>query len=177
MKTETFTDDFFIPFLQKANKENKRLVLMGDFNINLLECGISSHVNDFVDSLESFYLLPSISLPTRITDRTRTLIDNIFFTPSKYKPLTGNLLSGISDHLPQFLIFENFHFNSCNETRYYRKWKNFDNNKFKEAFYRLDWKDILHSDSDNPDLLFESFFDRMNTLIDIHAPLKKLSNK
>ena len=130
-----------------------------------------------MDSLESFFLLPSISLPTRITDRSRTLIDNIFFTFSKYKPHSGNLLSGISDHLPQFLILENFSSNFRKEPKFYRKWKNFDTNKFKEDFHRTDWNDILQPDSENPDLLFESFFDRTNTLIDIHAPLKKLTNK
>ena len=47
------------------------------------------------DSLRSFFLLPSISLPTRITETSSTLIDNIYFTPTKYKATSGNLLYGI----------------------------------------------------------------------------------
>ena len=177
MKTETFIEDFFTPLLQKTNKEKKRLVLMGDFNINLLDYGNSVPVNRFVDSLQSLYLLPSISLPTRITDRSRTLIDNIFFTPSKYKPHSGNLLVGISDHLPQYLIFENFCVATQREVRYYRKWKNFNENRFIADFEQVDWNGMFQLHSNNPDRLFENFFEKMDTLIDVHAPLKRLSNK
>ena len=177
MKTEIFVENFFIPLLQKTNKEKKRLVLMGDFNINLLEYGNSLQVNNFIDSLQSFFLLPSISLPTRITDRSRTLIDNIFFTPSKYKPHSGNLLVGISDHLPQYLIFENFQTYKRHEVKYYRKWKNFNNANFANDFNRVGWNDMLQLYANEPDLLFEKFFMEMNTLIDKHAPLTKLSNK
>ena len=171
MKTETFIENFFIPLLQKTNKEKKRLVLMGDFNINLLEYGNSLHVNNFIDSLQSFFLLPSISLPTRITDRSRTLIDNIFFTPSKYKPHSGNLLVGISDHLPQYLVFENFKTGKQHEVKYYRKWKNFNDVKFFDDFHKVNRNDMLQSCANEPDLLFETFFKKMNSLIDVHAPL------
>ena len=150
---------------------------MGDFNINLLDYGNSVPVNRFVDSLQSLYLLPSISLPTRITDRSRTLIDNIFFTPSKYKPHSGNLLVGISDHLPQYLIFENFCVATQREVRYYRKWKNFNENRFIADFEQVDWNGMFQLHSNNPDRLFENFFEKMDTLIDVHAPLKRLSNK
>ena len=177
MKTETFIEDFFTPLLHKTNKEKKRLVLMGDFNINLLDYGNSVPVNRFVDSLQSLYLLPSISLPTRITDQSRTLIDNIFFTPSKYKPHSGNLLVGISDHLPQYLIFVNFCVEAQREIKYYRKWKNFNENRFIADFEQVDWNGMFQLHSNNPDGLFELFFEKMNTLIDVHAPLKRLSRK
>ena len=160
MKTETFIEDFFTPLLQKTNKEKKRLVLMGDFNINLLDYGNSVPVNRFVDSLQSLYLLPSISLPTRITDQSRTLIDNIFFTPSKYKPHSGNLLVGISDHLPQYLIFVNFCVEAQREIKYYRKWKNFNENRFIADFEQVDWNGMFQLHSNNPDRLFEKFFEK-----------------
>ena len=95
MKIDNFSKNFFTPFLQKVNKENKRLVLLGDFNINLLDYGTNNSTNEFADSLHSFFLLPSISLPTRITETSSTLIDNIYFTPTKYKATSGNLLYGI----------------------------------------------------------------------------------
>ena len=177
MSNGNFTENYLNPFLQKINKEDKRIVLLGDFNINLLDCGTSHVVDSFIDVLQSNFLLPSISLPTRVTDRSSTLIDNIFFTPTKFKPSSGNLLVGISDHLPQFLIFQNFKTTTFKEPRYYRMWKNFNQNNFTADFQQVDWNRLLALELDDPDISFENFFNQMNTLIDIHAPLKKLSRK
>ena len=177
MNTEIFTEDFFNRLLQKVNRENKRLVLLGDFNINLLDCGTHMPVNNFIDTLQSNFLLPSISLPTRITDRSKTLIDNIYFTPTKFKPSSGNLLVGISDHLPQFLVFQNFKTNTTKEPRYYRTWKKFDEEKFTTDFHQTDWHRLLATELNDPDKSFENFYNRLNGLIDLHAPLKKLSKK
>ena len=77
--------NYISPFLQQVSKENKRVVLLGDFNVNLLNFNDVDSVKNFVDTLESSFLLPSISLPTRVTATSSTLIDNIFFSPSKYK--------------------------------------------------------------------------------------------
>ena len=51
---------------------------MGDFNINLLNCESHPESNDFLLMLNSFFLPPCILQPTRITERSATLIDNIF---------------------------------------------------------------------------------------------------
>ena len=62
---DNFSKNYISPFLQQISKENKRLVLLGDFNINLLNFNDVDSVKNFVDTLESSFLLPSISLPTR----------------------------------------------------------------------------------------------------------------
>ena len=41
-----------------------------------------------------------MTLPTRITDRSATLIDNIFLNTQRHKQTSGNLTTSISDHLP-----------------------------------------------------------------------------
>ena len=51
---------------------------MGDFNINLLKSEENQHVNDFLNQMFSSSFYPLISRPTRITNRSATLIDNIF---------------------------------------------------------------------------------------------------
>ena len=51
---------------------------MGDFNINLLNYDNDTNVANFLDSLTSTSLLPYITQPTRITPKSKTLIDNIF---------------------------------------------------------------------------------------------------
>ena len=64
--------------MQNSIFTNKHVYLMGDFNIDLMKCN-SQHISqEFVETLMSVSLLPSISKPTRVTDRSATLIDNVF---------------------------------------------------------------------------------------------------
>ena len=80
---------------------------MGDFNVNLLNCESHPESNDFLLMLNSYFLLPCISQPTRITERSATLIDNMFSNTYAMNAISSNLASKISDHLPQFLIVDN----------------------------------------------------------------------
>ena len=52
----------------------------------------------------SHYLLPHILHPTRVTDHSATVIDNIFSNNSSYETVSGNIMTQISDHFPQFLM-------------------------------------------------------------------------
>ena len=64
--------------LDNVRKENKTTLLLGDFNIDLLKHESHTSTNEFLDSLSSKMILPYILHPTRITDHSKTLIDNIF---------------------------------------------------------------------------------------------------
>ena len=52
---------------------------MGDFNLNLLNYETHDDTNDFLNSMISYSFLPYILHPTRVTDYSSTVIDNIFF--------------------------------------------------------------------------------------------------
>ena len=64
--------------LKKACKENKTLIILGDFNIDLLTCNTQISHSNFLDLLGAYQILPTITLPTRISDTSSTLIDNKF---------------------------------------------------------------------------------------------------
>ena len=66
-----------------------------------------SATSDFFDSLTSNFLLPMISLPTKINNVNDTLIDNIFTNQFVPEAVSGNITVGISDHLPSFAIIPN----------------------------------------------------------------------
>ena len=51
---------------------------MGDCNINLLNCESHRESNDFLLMPNPFFLVPDILQPTSITERSATLIHNIF---------------------------------------------------------------------------------------------------
>ena len=112
------------PILDKISSENKTVVLMGDFNLDLLKFEIKPEIFKFLDTLSSFLLKPQITLPTRITENSTSLIDNIFISAIPYNATSGNFISGISDHLIQFSILNNTHFdNSFDKAKgFYRDW-------------------------------------------------------
>ena len=104
----TFNDHYLNPLLDNLSKEaNKTIVLLVEFNIDLLNCDTSEYVSTFLDDLASNSLQPKIVLPTRISNNSKTLIDSIFCNiPNKLvkSVMSRNISSSISDHLPQFSI-------------------------------------------------------------------------
>ena len=73
------------------------IYLCGDFNIDLLKINTKDHYNTLYNNLTAAGYFPRISLPTRITNHSATLIDNIFSTE-----LCNNdsavIVNHISDH-------------------------------------------------------------------------------
>lgn len=90
--------------IEKINSKNKEIVLMVDFNINLLNSDSNSQTGNFLNLNLENYLKPFIIKPTRKTSHSKTLIDNIFSNYSKDSFVAGNLICSISDHLPQILL-------------------------------------------------------------------------
>ena len=92
-------------FLKKVTAEKKVTYLMGDFNMDLLKTETDEKIGNYYDIWTSHLFVPHITLPTRITTRSKTLIDNIFSNDSDFaNGVSGNFTFSISDHLPQFLI-------------------------------------------------------------------------
>ena len=123
-------------------------------------------------------MLPQIIFPTRITNTSKTLIDNIFTDSSNFQISSGNLTYHISDHLPQFSIFKNMNINSnLKHNNFKRNWSTFDQEKFVLDFFEINWKDKLNLNERNIDLSFDNFYKIINNLLDTHIPLKRLTKK
>ena len=95
--------------LESINK-NETCIIGGDFNIDLLQFEKHTATGDYLTiNLENNFT-PCITLPTRITADSATLIDQIFVKlPAKKlqtKVSSGNLLCSISDHLMNFVLLE-----------------------------------------------------------------------
>ena len=84
--------------------ENKNCFITGDFNFNLLNISSHNETFNFFDNMMASFLLPTITLLTKINNVNNTVIDNIFTNHFHPNMLTGNLTVQISDHLPSFLI-------------------------------------------------------------------------
>ena len=98
-----FLDSHLLPLFEKLSHENKQILIMGDFNINLLNYD-DKNIADFLNTMFSYSYLPFINTPTRVTGHSKTLINNIFYNKPMLNITAGNIISVISDHLIQFLI-------------------------------------------------------------------------
>jgi endonuclease/exonuclease/phosphatase family metal-dependent hydrolase len=78
------------------------LYLMGDFNIDLLKSESCDYTNRFLEILSTSSYIPLVLRPTRITQHTAALIDNIFTNDIETieSSTKGIIFSDISDHLP-----------------------------------------------------------------------------
>ena len=95
--------------VDKIHRENKICVVMGDFNLDFLKFETHNDTDAFLNAMLTTNFQPQILQPTRITNHTATLIDNIFFN-SKRETFTigGNIIYDLTDHLPNFLIIKNY---------------------------------------------------------------------
>ena len=92
--------------VHKIHCEKKYCVVLGDFNLHLLKFESHPSTENFLNTLGSYYFQYQILQPTRITDPSATLIDNIFFNSLEHFSISGNLCYDLlSDHLPNFLSF------------------------------------------------------------------------
>ena len=104
MNSKLFNEDYLQSLLAKLANEDKNKYIAGDFNFDLLQTSNHTDSFNFLELMMTNMLLPSITLPTRINQVTNTLIDNIFTTDIHPELISGNLSTGISDHLPSFLV-------------------------------------------------------------------------
>ena len=121
-KLATITSDvenIWSEFSQKFDKvlstiasKNVPCLIAGDFNIDLTKFNCNDNTGKYTDMLLLNNFLPSILLPTRVTPKSATLIDHIYYNlGSKInidaKIISGNFLQDLSDHLPNYFILYN----------------------------------------------------------------------
>ena len=90
-----------------ADTDNKiMLFVCGDFNIDLSNTFENNPTAEFINTMYTMSLYPSITRPTRITTHSATLIGNIFTSVIDRKIVCGLLINDISDHLPVFITLQ-----------------------------------------------------------------------
>ena len=149
--------------LGKISKENKTCYLMGDFNLNLLNNHCHESTGEFLDIMYSHMFLPLITLPTRITSHTATLIDNIFANHSDNYSLSGLLLSDISDHLPIFCITRE-QFSVTDEDAY-----------FRQNLSEINWYDL--EGFCDPENAYDIFLNKYHEIYNNCFPCKRAKSK
>ena len=177
MEGTEFNDAFLQNFLEKFSDENKEIIIMGDFNIDILKYDTNSNSAMFLDSMYENLLLPYIISPTRVTPRSQTLIDNIFSNIIEKDVISGNITTALSDHYMQFVLFKNKTKSQANikKAKFARNYKSLNKDLLEYDLRNTKWDEILKVNIGNVDFSFESFLKKFNEILDKHAPYKKLS--
>lgn len=171
-----FNEEFIRPLLSKLSQEAKLCCLLGDFNINLLKVDSNLSYSSFYELMCTSFFSPFILHPSRITETSKTLIDNIFLNTLEFETFSGNFEMQISDHLIQFLVLKKFPYSKLKcRNLLERNFKFFNHDEFHNDLLQCKWEDICASD--DLDLNFQSFYDQIIYLLDEHAPLKLVTKK
>ena len=179
MTIHDFNENFFCHFIEKLSTQNKITYLCGDFNIDLLKIDTDENIKSFYSTLTSNLFVPHITLPTRITSHSQTLIDNIFSNdPDFEQGISGNFTFSISDHLAQFLIMPR------NQNRlpkkinlHKRDLKNYKKEDIVADVLNINWKEVISVEVADTNHSFNMFNKKITELLDKHVPLKKLNKK
>ena len=178
MNQTSFNEDYLQPLTEKLTEQNKKIYITGDFNFDLLNTD-HKETFDFFETMMSSHLLPTITIPTRINKKSSTVIDNIFTNQIHPDMKTGNLSIGISDHLISFLTVPKDNQNhlpkKCNI--YTRCTKNFKREEFIMDYLEIDWNLELEANKNDVNHTTNKFFTKMDTLMDKHLPVRKLTKK
>jgi exonuclease III len=172
----------FSNFLVFLCKSKKTCYLCGDFNINLLNYDDHVPTQSFLDTLFSSSFRPLINMPTRITNLTSTLIDNIFTNDLCNSYFTGIMYSDVSDHLPVFTVFPTDVVCDNKKAVYVQKRKITEDSKelFISEMKNETWEDTL--DNNDPNSSYDAFINKIRHVYDRHFPkinkrIKFVSNK
>ena len=160
-----FFNELLELFFSKLQSEKKYVYITGDFNVNILtqpNCSLATQ--DFKNIFSSNFYSPLIQKPTRITEHSATLIDNIY---CNVPDLSSNSAAGIlkvsiSDHYAIFCILKYATIQA--KTKIVKK-KNFGEKNIATFTTRLN--------NENWDFVFmsecaQSAFSRFQSVIDLH---------
>ena len=169
-------DDFF-KYLESClatlAKESKEVYICGDFNFDLLKVDTDHLTQHFFNLLCSYGFLPHILQPTRATEHTSTVIDNIFSNNIQDDITSGNVLLNLSDHFAQIVSVNREQIDTKKINMYRRDYSTFSSESFCDDVSIQNWC-YTH---DNVNESFKDFYYKLEGSVDRHAPFKKLTPK
>ena len=155
-------------------KKNEKILGM-DHNLDLLHSDIHTPTHKFLNMLLDMQLFPTIMRPSRITQTSVTLIDNIFISEKFQRDYDSALLvTDTSDHLPIMCLLKQtkiidkipliFESRSLTAKKL---------NIVKNKLYSEDWHGLLNKT--DMDENFNLLDDKISDTLDEVAPVKTIT--
>ncbi len=124
--------------LQVLSNLKMKCYVMGDFNVNLLH--INENATTYINMFQCYSFSQIIIKPTRVTDRSATLIGHIWTNDLQNYIKNGILYKTISDHFPVLSWFTLNVQSSASYVDISRRMYNSDNIRaFREDLRNFNW--------------------------------------
>ena len=149
------------------------MLVLGDFNENLLKYSEDKQNSEYLDMLLSLGFMPIITKPTKITDHTATLIDHIYTNTPEKLIKSGICLADISDHLPVFCTMANT-LPTNNEPRFFSDFRHFNEEAFHQDLIAVDFKTLISNDVNKS---ISAIVSNLHAITNCHAPLREASKR
>ena len=165
--------------LNTIQKEKKIFYLTGDLNIDFLKSDIHKSTSSLIDVFYSNNVFPLITKPTRVTDKTATLIDHILTNNFDVNAshIQGILCNSISDHYAVFHIACNTMMNdSLNDNEVIKRNMSHRNiMRFINEMKNQNWQSVLNeSDSQTA---YSRFHEIISSNFSACFPYRKMAKK
>ena len=152
-------------------KSNDDIILLGDLNIDLINYNKSYETSRYLDVLHDKGLIPGITLPTRITKNSSTLIDHISFKNIESFVCSGVLNFSLADHLPTFIMRKlNKIKEKVEDPIWFRDMSKINTDRVLDIIRKKNWSYILNEN--RPSFAFEMYFNELQSIINENFPLK-----
>ena len=174
--------------LHSTDIRNKRVIIMGDMNIDLTKLSTNNDIELYFNTLTCHNFESHINSPTRVQYNTKsntlysaTLIDHIFSNLAEYECIAGNILYADSDHYANFLsvskLKDNHAAKRVHHPLYKRNYSSIDVDLLLSDFNNVDWNiNVLNKNITLNEAVL-NFTAQLDILCDKHAPLKKVPKR
>ena len=170
--------------MHDLNLKIAKYFVLGDFNLDLIKISSKNNaIQKYASNLIGCSCKCLITLPTRITPTSKTLVDHIYtnvsiFFESTVAAHSGVAISDISDHYGTFvhISLKSAHKKKASSFSFIRDIKNFQFERFADDPSQ-NFSNFLVENSDQADSVFNKFISIFAAVVDKHVPLKRASRK
>lgn len=166
-------------------QSEKHVIILGDFNFNLLNYNRHSPTTDFANINFANGCIPLITKPTRV-DTSATCIDNIITNEVSSHSVSGIIVEDVSDHFPIFYCFpskSSSKYRDKNVTlQQFNDYSQKNVKKLSKNLSKRDWSDLISEQNPSlaADLLNSIISDEINSTcppISIKRKIRNIPNQ
>ena len=170
--TVDFSNGYENVLKNMTNHKHTNSVIGIDHNLDFIKHNKHNPTQLYLTQNLDYHMVPTITRPTRITDNSATLIDNLFVSQKlqdKYK--SSILINDFSDHLPCYVILQDVtELKASLQTVSFHRFSEKVKLKICENIRKIDWQTELTNDDVNE--AFSKFHSKLTNLIKKFAPVK-----
>ena len=172
--TRKFMQEYKTVLAKLKELKHHELIVRMDHNFDLLKSTSNSTTSMFLNLNVDRDLTPCITKPTRVTNKTATLIDNILIsTKLQYNYTPFVITDDLSDHYPRFVILNNVE--KCKRDKVKITKRRIDSASIELIKTELDSVDWTCIDNMDVNKAFKYFHTILLNSMDKHCPKREYS--